>query len=58
MKKYLTFAFDCELDEINYIPEGTVVEVYPYNQFREDSTKIVYQGEQIEFMNCSFVELR
>jgi hypothetical protein len=58
--KTLTFAFDASLGENDnsYIPEGTIVEVYPYNQFRDDSTKIIYNGEVIEYMNYSFVEYR
>lgn len=54
----LTFAFDCELSDTEYIPANTVVEVYKGYQPYTDSTNIVYKGNVIGFMNCAFVELR
>jgi hypothetical protein len=56
--KSLTFAFDVEINDTQYIPEGTKVEVYPTSFPKEDSTKIIYNNEIIEFMNVSFKELR
>jgi hypothetical protein len=55
--KYLTFAYDVELNESEYIPEGTIVEIYNGYQ-REDSTKIIYNNQVEEYMNCSFIEYR
>lgn len=56
--KTLTIKFDVYIDDTieTYIPEGTKVKVYQGYQ-REGSTKIVYNDEVIEYMNCSFVEL-
>jgi len=56
----LTFAFDVTLDENKdtFIPAGTIVKIYPYNQFKSDSTKIIYNNQVIEYMNHSFIEYR
>jgi hypothetical protein len=51
----LTFAFDVELDNNQFIEAGTVVEVYPFDQ-RKDSKAVIYKGKVIEFMNHAFIE--
>lgn len=55
--KTLTFAFDVELDNDEYIPEGTKVKVYD-GLHRQDSTKIIYNGMLEEYMNGSFIEYK
>jgi hypothetical protein len=72
--KTLTFAFDCQLDNEDWIKEGTVVMVsdneYYVKRFRDSTPVIIteaytYEGEKISipatvewFDNNSFVELR
>jgi hypothetical protein len=56
--KSLTFAFDVELNDDEYIPSGTVVKVAQSSKTYKGYQAILYNGYVEHFANASFKEFR